>query len=134
VDSPRPAESPATFECRRYVELDIGYSRQIVLGEGLGLHLRADALNREKLHADPAVIDAVGRMGGHGYALTRDRFDLPTMTVAGWEDRRIPSNERIPPAGQLVWPKADDSRNDMFGGRRPPPGDRRRNGIYVDRG
>jgi flavin reductase (DIM6/NTAB) family NADH-FMN oxidoreductase RutF len=83
VASPRLAESPATFECRRYVELDIGYSWQIVLGEGLGLHLRADALNRDDLHADPAVIDAVGRMGGHGYALTRDRFGLPTMTVAG---------------------------------------------------
>jgi flavin reductase (DIM6/NTAB) family NADH-FMN oxidoreductase RutF len=90
VASPRLAESPAAFECRRYVGLEIGYSRQIILGEVLGLHIRADALNRENFHVDPAVMDAVGRMGGHGYALTRDRFDLPTMTVADWEDRRIP--------------------------------------------
>jgi hypothetical protein len=24
-------------------------------------------------------------MGGHGYARTRDRFDLPTVTVAQWQ-------------------------------------------------
>jgi hypothetical protein len=46
----------------------------------------------ERLHVDPAVLDAVGRMGGHGYATTRDYYDLPTMTegafAAGEPQRR----------------------------------------------
>jgi flavin reductase (DIM6/NTAB) family NADH-FMN oxidoreductase RutF len=90
VACPRIAESPAAFECRRYVTLEIGRSREIVLGTVLGMHIREDALDRSNFHVDPAVIDAIGRMGGHGYARTRDRFDLPTMTVADWEGRRMP--------------------------------------------
>jgi hypothetical protein len=72
------------------VTLEIGRSREIVLGTVLGMHIREDALDRSNFHVDPAVIDAIGRMGGHGYARTRDRFDLPTMTVADWEGRRMP--------------------------------------------
>jgi len=90
VKSPRIAESPAALECRRYVTLGIGASREIVLGEVLGVHLREDAVDLGNFHVDPTVIDAIGRMGGHGYTRTRDRFDLPTMTVADWTVQRIP--------------------------------------------
>ena len=41
----------------------------------------------ERLHVDPAALDAIGRMGGHGYATTRDFFDLPTMSVEHWQSR-----------------------------------------------
>ena len=34
-----------------------------------------------------------GRMGGHGYATTRDVFDLPTMSVDEWH-RQADGNER----------------------------------------
>jgi hypothetical protein len=30
-------------------------------------------------------MDAIGRMGGDGYARTRDYFDLPTLSLAQWE-------------------------------------------------
>jgi flavin reductase (DIM6/NTAB) family NADH-FMN oxidoreductase RutF len=90
VACPRLAASPAAFECRRYVTLEVGRSREIVLGHVLGLHIREDALDRDTLHVEPALIDAVGRMGGHAYALTRDIFQLPTMTVAEWENGDIP--------------------------------------------
>jgi flavin reductase (DIM6/NTAB) family NADH-FMN oxidoreductase RutF len=90
VRSPRIAESPASFECRRYVTLDIGHSREIVLGKVIGLHLRADTVDLSNFHVDPARLDAIGRMGGHGYVRTHETFDLPTMTVAEWEGRRHP--------------------------------------------
>jgi flavin reductase (DIM6/NTAB) family NADH-FMN oxidoreductase RutF len=79
VACPRIAEAPAALECRLHSFLDIGNAREIILGEVVHAHLRADAVN-DALHIDPAAIDAVGRMGGHGYAGTRDYFDLPNTT------------------------------------------------------
>lgn len=84
VACPRIAESPAAFECRRHLTLEVGTSRQIILGEVLAAHISSKLVN-ERFHVDPHGLDAIGRMGGHGYARTRDYFDLPTMSVAEWE-------------------------------------------------
>ncbi len=89
VASPRIAESPVSFECRRFITLDIGHSREIVLGEVIGMHARADVIDLSNFHIDPVRLDAIGRMGGHGYVRTGETFDLPTMTVADWENRRV---------------------------------------------
>lgn len=83
VPCPSIAEAPASFECRHHVTLSIGNSREIILGEVVYAHLRSDTVN-ERLHVDPVALDAIGRMGGHGYATTRDLFDLPTMTLDQW--------------------------------------------------
>jgi flavin reductase (DIM6/NTAB) family NADH-FMN oxidoreductase RutF len=83
VACPYIAEAPVALECRRYVSLGIGRSREIVLGEVLAMHIRADLVD-ERLHVDQAGLDAIGRMGGHGYTTTRDYFDLPTMSVDEW--------------------------------------------------
>jgi flavin reductase (DIM6/NTAB) family NADH-FMN oxidoreductase RutF len=93
VPSPSIAESPAAFECRHHVTLSIGNSREIILGEVLYAHLHRSVVDGN-LHVDPAVLDAVGRMGGHGYATTRDRFDRSTMSVAQW--RTSQSIELVP--------------------------------------
>ncbi|WP_118133645.1 flavin reductase family protein [Oceanicella sp. SM1341] len=87
VGSPYIAEAPVAFECRNHTTLNIGRSREIVLGEVLTMHVREDLLN-ERLHIDPARLDAVGRMGGQGYATIRDRFELPSMTLARWQELR----------------------------------------------
>ncbi|PHK95328.1 flavin reductase [Pseudoroseomonas rhizosphaerae] len=84
VASPRIARSPAALECRLHSFLEIGASREIVLGEVVHAHLHAGLVN-DSLHVDPVALDAVGRMGGHGYARTRDRFDLPTMDAARFD-------------------------------------------------
>ena len=41
-------------------------------------------------------LDAIGRMGGHGYATTRDYFDLPTMSVADWRGDRSKARRTRP--------------------------------------
>ncbi len=89
VSCPRILESPASFECRRTMTLDISHSREIVLGEVVGLHLRSDTVDLSNFHVDPARLDAIGRMGGHGYVRTHETFTLPTMTVTDWESRRV---------------------------------------------
>jgi flavin reductase (DIM6/NTAB) family NADH-FMN oxidoreductase RutF len=86
IAAPRIAESPAAFECRRHMTLGLGNSREIILGE---------VVAAQRLHIDPAGLDAIGRMGGHGYSLSRETFDLPTMSVAQWEERK-----RIPGAAE----------------------------------
>jgi flavin reductase (DIM6/NTAB) family NADH-FMN oxidoreductase RutF len=85
VPCPSIAESPAAFECRHHVTLSIGNSREIILGEVVYAHLHRNVVN-ERLHVDPAALDAIGRMGGQGYATTRDLFDLPTMSEAVWRE------------------------------------------------
>jgi flavin reductase (DIM6/NTAB) family NADH-FMN oxidoreductase RutF len=86
VPCPSIAESPASFECRHHVTLSIGGSREIILGEVVYAHLDSGIVD-ERLHVDPGALDAIGRMGGHGYATTRDYFDLPTMSVLDWRSR-----------------------------------------------
>jgi len=89
VQSPWILEAPVAFECRHHTTLSIGSSREIILGEVLFAHFHADLVSPETLHVDPAALDAVGRMGGQGYASTREYFDLPTMSVEQWRDGRI---------------------------------------------
>ena len=85
VPCPSIAEAPAAFECRQHTTLGIGNSREIILGEVLHAHFAPGIVDPATLHVDPTALDALGRMGGHGYARTRDRFDLPTVTVAQWQ-------------------------------------------------
>ena len=92
VRSPRILEAPAALECRRYMTLELGPAREIILGEVVALYVRSDAVNPSNLHIDQLKMDAVGRMGGHTYARTRDQFDHVTRTPAAWFDtgpRRI---------------------------------------------
>jgi flavin reductase (DIM6/NTAB) family NADH-FMN oxidoreductase RutF len=87
VKCPRIGEAPASLECRRYITLEVGHSREIILGEVLGIFVREGLVDAGRKYVDQRGMDAIGRMGGHGYARTRDYFDLPTMSVAQWQQR-----------------------------------------------
>lgn len=96
VPCPWIGEAPVAFECRQHTTLGIGNSREIILGEVLHAHFAPGVVDPTNLHVDPAAVDALGRMGGHGYARTRDRFDLPTMTVEHWLADGAGANRREP--------------------------------------
>ena len=87
VKCPRIAEAPASLECRRHLTLEVGKSRQIVLGLVLGCFVREGVVDPARKHVDQRKMDAIGRLGGHGYSRIRDQFDLPTMSVSQWEER-----------------------------------------------
>lgn len=87
VRCPRIAEAPAALECRRYVTFEVGRSREIIMGEVLGMFIRADTVDPDTKHVDQRKMDAIGRLGGHGYARTRDQFDLRTIPLAEWHQR-----------------------------------------------
>ncbi|MGR9471292.1 flavin reductase family protein [Rhizobium leguminosarum] len=78
VASPFIAEAPAAFECRRHVTLELGRSRQITMGEIVYAHYRDGVVDPERLHVDPAAVDAIARLGGDTCATIRDRFEMLT--------------------------------------------------------
>jgi flavin reductase (DIM6/NTAB) family NADH-FMN oxidoreductase RutF len=78
VVSPWILEAPAAFECRRHVTLELGKSRQIIMGEIVYAHYRDGVVDPANLHVDPAEIDAIARLGGDTCSTIRDRFDMLT--------------------------------------------------------
>ncbi|MBX3357001.1 MAG: flavin reductase family protein [Phycisphaeraceae bacterium] len=81
----RVAESRVSFECRtmQVVRLAPGVpgGGNIVIGRVVHVHVREGVLN-DRFHSDPAVLAAIGRMGGITYCRTRDRFDMPMGRAA----------------------------------------------------
>jgi hypothetical protein len=67
--------------------LELGKSRQIILGEIVFAHYRRDVIDTDRLRVDPGKLDAIARLGGDTCATTRDRFEMRTPTakeVALW--------------------------------------------------
>jgi flavin reductase (DIM6/NTAB) family NADH-FMN oxidoreductase RutF len=84
VRCPRILQSPAALECKRYLTLAVGKSREIILGEVLAAFIRSDSVDPESKHIDQVRMKAVGRMGGHDYASTKEQFTLPTPSLEDW--------------------------------------------------
>ncbi|SFD79241.1 flavin reductase family protein [Roseivivax sediminis] len=82
VASPRIAEAPVAFECRRYLGIEVSSAREIILGKIVMAHVREDIIDLETYYSDHEKLDALGRMGGIGYAGTKDYFDLATPSAS----------------------------------------------------
>jgi flavin reductase (DIM6/NTAB) family NADH-FMN oxidoreductase RutF len=82
VASPWIKQAPASFECRRHVTLELGKSRQIILGEIVFAHYHPDVIDVDRMRIDPAKLDTIARLGGNTCATIRDRFEMPTPTLA----------------------------------------------------
>ncbi|MBL8859037.1 MAG: flavin reductase family protein [Planctomycetes bacterium] len=80
VRPPRVELSPWAFECEtlQVVRTNPGHPAggNVVIGRVVHIYL-SDEIVDARMHVDADKLRAVGRMGGFGYATTRDRFDLP---------------------------------------------------------
>jgi flavin reductase (DIM6/NTAB) family NADH-FMN oxidoreductase RutF len=87
VTPPRIAEAPVSFECERFMLIDLTTTRTLVLGRVLAMHVRDDAvLDRDRRYIDTPKLDLIGRMHGAGwYARTTDRFEMPRIPVKDWK-------------------------------------------------
>ena len=87
IKVPRIAESPVALECERFMNIDLGTDRTLVIGKVLAVHVRDDCvLNAERCYIDNEKLDLIGRLHGGGwYSRTRDRFDLPRIALADWK-------------------------------------------------
>lgn len=87
-DVPRIAQSPAALSCREMQTLEIGRNR-IVMGEVLGLDIRDDLIDAEKLYIDSANLHAIGRMQGPDwYCKTHEMFSLQRVRYEDWKRDR----------------------------------------------
>ena len=68
VAAPRIASAPIAFECRRYVTVQCGTARDIVLGEILTAHVRDDLYDAERGYIDWKGRLPIGRLFGSLYA------------------------------------------------------------------
>jgi flavin reductase (DIM6/NTAB) family NADH-FMN oxidoreductase RutF len=85
VASPWIKQAPAAFECRRHVMLELGKSRQIILGEIVFAHYQRDVIDVEQMRVDPAKLDTIARLGGNTCATIRDRFEMSTPTLKDFD-------------------------------------------------
>ncbi len=79
VNVARVRQSPVQIECRLRDLIHVGEGSggaNIVVGDVLLMHIDPAITNAAGL-VDPALLDAVGRMGGLDYCRTRERFELP---------------------------------------------------------
>jgi flavin reductase (DIM6/NTAB) family NADH-FMN oxidoreductase RutF len=78
VRPPRVAAAPVAFECTldRIVHIGEGpLAANVVFGRILVAHVN-DGMLAEDGRPDSAKLDLIGRLGGEGFARTRERFEL----------------------------------------------------------
>lgn len=78
VRAPRVKAAPVHFECvlQQIVTVSEGaMGGNIVIGRIVWMGIHDDVLNAQR-EIDPRKLDAIGRMGGNGYARTTDLFDI----------------------------------------------------------
>jgi flavin reductase (DIM6/NTAB) family NADH-FMN oxidoreductase RutF len=86
VKPPRIAGSPVALECKRFVTLEIGVGRAIVVGHVVAIHVADDAVqNAAQCYIDTPKLGLLGRMHGAGwYCRTADQFQLPRINENDW--------------------------------------------------
>ena len=68
----------------------------VVIGQVVHIHLDDELVN-DRLHIDYSKLRAIGRLGGPGYATTRERFAMPRgrAALAARDDARDDGHEEI---------------------------------------
>ena len=89
IKVPRIGESPVAMECETFQLVPVGH-HTIVLGKVLAMHIHDEAvMDPVKNYVDTPKLDLVGRMHGRGwYTTTRDRLEVPRISVAEWEAKK----------------------------------------------
>jgi flavin reductase (DIM6/NTAB) family NADH-FMN oxidoreductase RutF len=83
VAPPRVREATAAFECVLHSVIILGTGAggaNMVIGKIVAIHVADDCLDTSG-QIDADRVDSIGRMGGDGYALTRQRMELPRPKV-----------------------------------------------------
>ena len=81
VDVDRILEAPFSFACRRVTVLQFAKTRDLAIGEILGLSARDGLIEEATLRVNWAAYHPVGRLFASHYTRTRDRFshDIPSL-------------------------------------------------------
>ena len=87
VGVPRIAEAPVSMECTFMQEIALG-SFSLVLGKILMVHVRDVAVtDAARQYVDAEKLDLIGRMEGGWYTRTRERFEMPAISLEDWKGK-----------------------------------------------
>jgi flavin reductase (DIM6/NTAB) family NADH-FMN oxidoreductase RutF len=84
VPVPHLAAAPAVLECRKMMMINVGLTRDLLIGEVVGVLVRDGIVDPKTLRVDFNVYKPVGRLVGSLYARQHDRFALKRQTFAEW--------------------------------------------------
>jgi flavin reductase (DIM6/NTAB) family NADH-FMN oxidoreductase RutF len=84
---PRIAAAPFALECRATMSLVFSPTRELLIGEVLGIIARADLVDAERLHIDSSRYRPIGRLAGHQYARQGEVFEMAREPYATWAAR-----------------------------------------------
>jgi flavin reductase (DIM6/NTAB) family NADH-FMN oxidoreductase RutF len=77
VGHPRIAEAAASLECRVFRRIEVGATRELVLGEILLVHAREGIIDPQTKRISEEHYRPIGRLFADRYCTTRQRFNLP---------------------------------------------------------
>ena len=86
IKPPRIADSPVALECERFMGVDLGVDRTLVIGRVVAMHVRDDCvLDAARCYIDTPKLDLIGRMHGAGwYARTTELYEQPRIPLGDW--------------------------------------------------
>ena len=58
-------------------------------------HYHHDIIDVDRMRIDPAKLDAIARLGGNTCSTIRDRFEMPTPTLADFDLADLPGEENF---------------------------------------
>ncbi len=82
ITPPRVSDAIVSFECRLNQIVDLGdetLSGHLILGDVIAVHVADDAVYDGKIDSDK--LDAIARMSGADYSLTRERIQLSRVVT-----------------------------------------------------
>ena len=83
IDVDYIAEAPIALECRRVTVLQFAKTRDLAIGEIMGLHAREGIIDKDTLRVNWDNYNPIGRLYADQYIRTHDRF---TMSIPSHQD------------------------------------------------
>jgi flavin reductase (DIM6/NTAB) family NADH-FMN oxidoreductase RutF len=76
IDVDYISEAPITLECRRVTVLQFAKTRDLAIGEIVGLHAREGIIDKDTLRVNWDAYNPIGRLYANQYIRTHDRFSM----------------------------------------------------------
>lgn len=92
VPVPRIAAAPFALECRRTVSLAFSDTRELLVGEVLGIYARDGLADPNKFYVDANRYRPIGRLAGMSYCKQGEVFEMQRVSYDAWRRRRGASN------------------------------------------
>ncbi len=80
--------SPFALECRKMVSLSFAPTRELLIGEVLAVHARAELVDPATLYVDTAQYRPISRLAGSAYSRQGEVFKMKRLTLDEWRKRR----------------------------------------------